>query len=137
MLVLNGHLESFMQRLRAIELRCIDQDRGRLIEVDYAALPFAPRRTFVVSNVPAGTTRGGHAHKECEQILVCLQGRINIVAVLAESRAEIVLDHPRQALYVGPGVWTAQRYVDPGSQLLVCASLPFDTDHYATAPEPK
>jgi hypothetical protein len=97
MQILSGSLDSFMGRVRVIELRWVDEARGQLIEIDHASLPFLPRRTFIVTNVPAGTSRGGHSHRECEQLFVCLQGSITIDAAFGDERAEILLDVPRLA----------------------------------------
>ena len=137
MQILSGSLNSFMGRVRVVELRWVDEARGQLIEIDHASLPFLPRRTFIVTNVPAGTSRGGHSHRECEQLFVCLQGSLTIDVAFGDERVEILLDVPRLALYVAPGIWTRQRYNDFRSQLLVCASLPFDADLYFPEPEAK
>jgi hypothetical protein len=36
---------------------------------------------------------------------------------------------------VAPRVWTRQRYDHDDSQRLVCASLPFNADHYLVEPQ--
>jgi hypothetical protein len=128
-------LERFMGRVRLVRLPCVEETRGKLIELDHASLPFLPQRTFIVDNVPRGTVRGGHAHQACEQLLVCLKGRVTIEIVFNDEQAEIVLDTPELALYVAPRVWTRQRYDDEDSQLLVCASLPYNADHYLVEPQ--
>ena len=37
-------------------------------------LPFVPVRYFIVYDVPSLELRGEHAHKRCEQFLICLHG---------------------------------------------------------------
>jgi UDP-2-acetamido-3-amino-2,3-dideoxy-glucuronate N-acetyltransferase len=120
----------FDRLVRLIEFGKVDEPRGTLVEFDYGTLPFVPRRTFVVMDVPPGTERGGHAHKECEQVLVCLEGRVVVSVVAGDRRTEVVLDRPANGLYVGAGVWARQRYEAAGTRLLVFASLPFRADSY-------
>ena len=127
-------LQPFSGRVRLIELRQVAEPRGRLVEIDYGSLPFTVRRSFVVDRVPAGVVRGGHAHRECEQILICLQGKVRVNLRLADNRAEVLLNDNSQGLYVGAGVWFEQRY-DTDARLLVLASLPFDSDSYVDDPD--
>lgn len=134
MLTRQADLEAFEGRVRFVELREVDEPRGRLTGIDYAALPFVPCRSFIVSAVPDGVIRGGHAHEKCEQLLVCLQGRLQVELSFNRQHAEISLTDKAVGLYVGPRVWAGQRYFD-NAMLLVLASLPYDPDSYIDDPE--
>jgi UDP-2-acetamido-3-amino-2,3-dideoxy-glucuronate N-acetyltransferase len=127
-------LETFEGRVRFVQLREVDEPRGKLIEIDYATLPFAPCRSFIVGNVPDGLIRGGHAHEKCEQILICLQGRLEVEVLFRRRRAEITLNDKATSLYIGARVWTRQTYFE-NAKLLVLASLPYDSASYINDPE--
>jgi UDP-2-acetamido-3-amino-2,3-dideoxy-glucuronate N-acetyltransferase len=127
-------LEAFEGRVRFVQLREADEPRGKLIEIDYATLPFAPRRSFIVGDVPDGLIRGGHAHEKCEQILICLQGRLEVEVLFRRQRAEITLNDRATSLYIGARVWTRQTYFE-NAKLLVLASLPYDRASYIDDPE--
>jgi quercetin dioxygenase-like cupin family protein len=105
-------------------------ERGRLVEFDFAALPFPVRRVFAVTDVPAGTERGGHRHRRGDQALFCLAGRVNVELRRGESRHEVTLAPDTGCLRAG--VWARQDYVADGSELLVFASEPFDPGDYDT-----
>lgn len=120
---------AFEGRVRLIPLRAIIEPRGRLIEIDHAALPFTVRRTFIVDRVPAGLARGGHAHRECEQALLCLQGRLHVRLMFNQRHAEVTLSDNGAALYIGAGIWSEQQY-QADTRLLVLASRPFDPNSY-------
>ena len=105
-------------------------ERGRLVELDFAALPFPIRRAFTVTDVPAGTTRGGHSHRDGVQVLVCTAGRVDVELRLGEERHELTLTPHTDGLCIAAGVWASQRYVEEGSSLLVVASEAFDPSSY-------
>ena len=118
------------ERLRLLQFRAATDHRGLLTEFDYAALPFPVQRAFAITNVPRGTTRGGHAHKKCEHVLVCLQGQVTVEAAFQSQRVTVVLNDSSAGLFIGAGVWAAQTYDRDDTVLLTFASLPYDQDSY-------
>ena len=123
-------LARFQGAVRLIELPVRADERGELVAFDHTAWPFIPQRAFMVDQAPAGVTRGGHAHKACQQMLVCTRGRLEIRIARGEAQARVTLDRPTQALFLDAGVWSQQVYLVEGSQLLVFASLPYDPQSY-------
>ena len=92
--------------------------------------PFAPQRLFVVDRVPPGTRRGGHAHRSNRQVLVCLDGHVDVELRASGSNARVELARGSPALLIEPGVWAAQTYRDAAAMLLVLASEPYDPDGF-------
>lgn len=92
--------------------------------------PFVPQRLFIVDRVPPGTRRGGHAHRSNRQVLVCLDGRIDVELRACGKQVRVQLAPGRPGLLVEPGVWAAQTYRDAASTLLVLASEPYDPDGF-------
>ncbi len=43
-------------------------------------IPFIPKRYFMVFGVPSAKTRGEHAHRRCEQFLICVRGHCGVVS---------------------------------------------------------
>lgn len=117
---------------RAKRVGCAPQcdARGMLLPFPFDAMPVVPVRAFVVSGVPAGTMRGGHAHVSCSQLLVCVQGRIEVCLRQDAEELLLTLEAGADGLLVAPGVWSRQRYLDPGSVLLVFADEPYDPASY-------
>ncbi len=105
--------------------------RGSLVACEFEqGLPFVPRRYFMVFDVPGADVRGEHAHRECHQFLVCVNGTVHVVADDGERRQEFVLDEKDSGLYLPPMTWGIQYLYSPGSTLLVFASHPYDADDY-------
>lgn len=93
-------------------------------------LPFAPRRYFVVLNVPTKEVRGEHAHRVCEQLLICVKGAVSCVVDDGTRRQEVLLDTPELALYLPPMVWGVQYKYSEDAALLVLASHEYDASDY-------
>lgn len=93
-------------------------------------LPFAPKRYFLVFDVPSRDVRGEHANRVLEQYLVCLRGACTVMLDDGKRREEIRLDSPRVGLYVPPMTWLAQYQHTPDVMLLTLASEPYDALDY-------
>ena len=93
-------------------------------------MPFAPRRYFVITDVPNDKVRGEHAHRKLQQFLVCLRGRCSIVVDDGRNREEAMLDGPQAGLYVPPMVWAVQYKYSADAVLLVLASAEYDPADY-------
>lgn len=106
--------------------------RGCLCPHPFHHMPFMPQRSFVVSQVPAGTVRGGHAHRTARQLLFCVAGRIDVLMRAGGEEAGVVLADGACGLLLEAGVWAQQTYAAEHSVLLVYASEPFDPGGYVT-----
>lgn len=102
--------------------------RGSLVAGEN--LPFVPRRFFTVFDVPSAETRGSHAHRVCEQYLICLRGAVSAIVDDGNRREEIRLDRPDFALYMPALTWGTQYRYTPDAVLLVLASDPYDNNDY-------
>jgi UDP-2-acetamido-3-amino-2,3-dideoxy-glucuronate N-acetyltransferase len=116
--------------VKVIHLPLISEPRGSLTFGEYDAhLPFIPLRYFIVFDVPAGQTRGQHAHRRVTQALICLTGSIAVAVDDGQRRDEIILDSPARALIVPPRIWAAQTFAS-GARLLVLCSETYEADEY-------
>jgi UDP-2-acetamido-3-amino-2,3-dideoxy-glucuronate N-acetyltransferase len=114
-------------------LKAFTDERGTLSFAEVGdGLPFAPQRYFLVYNVPVGATRGGHAHRRCEQYLIAVRGTVAVTLDDGQSRMEHLLERPDQGLHIPAGIWGEQRYVSDDACLLVLASEPYDANEYLT-----
>ena len=114
-----------------IDAQVFADERGKLSFGELGnGLPFAPARYFLVYDVPAGQSRGGHAHRSCEQYMIAVSGTIRVTLDNGQSRSEHVLDRPDLGLHVPAWTWGEQHYVGGDARLLVLASEPYDPADY-------
>lgn len=105
--------------------------RGSLVAAEFSSdLPFVPQRTFAIFDVPSQDVRGEHAHRACEQVLVCLRGAVRCLVDDGHERAEVLLDRPDVGLYMPAAIWGTQYGYTADCVLLVLASLPYDGADY-------
>jgi hypothetical protein len=117
--------------VRLYELPLLVDLRGGLSFAEYdTSLPFPPRRYFLIFDVPSKDVRGEHAHRKCQQLLVCAKGSCSVVVDDGENRTEILLDRPNLALYLPPMIWATQFKYSKEAVLLVLASETYDADDY-------
>lgn len=114
-----------------IDLSEIVDSRGSLIVGEVGRqLPFVVNRIFMVSKVPPGEPRGIHAHKECHQFLVCVNGSVKAMVDDGNSREVVELTSPGQGLHMPPLTWGCQYDYSEDAVLLVLASHGYDPDDY-------
>lgn len=105
--------------------------RGSLSFAEYGqALPFIPKRYFIVYDVPTKEVRGEHAHKALHQFLVCVRGNCTVMVDDGANRQEFYLDSPLVGVYIAPMVWGVQYKYSADAMLLVLASDVYHADDY-------
>jgi UDP-2-acetamido-3-amino-2,3-dideoxy-glucuronate N-acetyltransferase len=114
-----------------IRMTRVDDLRGGLVAANFASdLPFVPQRFFTVFGVPSADVRGAHAHRQCQQLLVCVQGSVRSMVDDGTNRQEFMLDRPDFGVHVMPMIWGTQYHYSSDAVLLVLASHPYDADDY-------
>jgi dTDP-4-dehydrorhamnose 3,5-epimerase-like enzyme len=126
-----AHGTSTVRGVELIKLtRALDL-RGELIAGEAASdIPFTPQRFFVIKEVPSRETRGAHAHKTCDQFLICLVGSVRAIVDDGQNRAEYLLDSSDSGLFMPAGIWGTQYHYSSDAVLLVLASHAYDSSDY-------
>jgi UDP-2-acetamido-3-amino-2,3-dideoxy-glucuronate N-acetyltransferase len=93
-----------------------------------ADVPFPITRVFVVNAIEA-IDRGAHAHRECQQLLVCVNGKVLVTVDDGRDQAKVELKQAGQGLFIPAGLWAAQAY-EAGAILMVMASHDYEEADY-------
>lgn len=106
-------------------------DRGQLIALEeFKDIPFAIRRVYYMYDTGEGVTRGFHAHKTLEQILICIHGSCKVLLDNGQEKKTVSLERPYEGLYVGNMVWREMFEFSPDAVLMVLASELYDESDY-------
>jgi len=104
---------------------------GELVPVELGRdVPFPVRRLYTITGVPAGETRGCHAHRKTRQAIFCLRGEIEILLESREGREKVLLDSPARGLLLEPMAWHEVTCLSEGCVILVLASTPYEEADY-------
>jgi UDP-2-acetamido-3-amino-2,3-dideoxy-glucuronate N-acetyltransferase len=118
--------------LRFLSLKEYADERGRLRVVEVGGcLPFTPLRSFIISDIPNGKTRAGHA-LSCEMFLVVILGACLLTAMSAAGVEQHLLTPAKGGVYLPPGTWLLLSDFEPETIVVVYASETFDRTRYFT-----
>ena len=106
-------------------------ERGQLIALEeFKDIPFKIRRVYYMYDTGEGVVRGCHAHKNLQQILICIHGSCKIKLDNGEETSIIPLDKPYEGLFVSNAVWREMYEFSPDAVLMVLASELYDESDY-------
>ena len=115
---------------KVIDFPRIVRPQGSLTPVDGSFVPFDIARVYYLYDVPGGGTRGGHAHKELQQIIVSGMGSFAVELDDGCRRKTVRLNRAYYGLYVPRLIWREIVDFSSGGICLVLASLPYEEKEY-------
>ena len=115
-----------------VELDKHQSDRkGNLSIVENGqTLPFDVKRVYYIYDVPGGESRGAHAHRELEQLIVAASGSFTVTLDDGKCKRSFLLNRPYQGLYVKPGMWRDLVDFSSGAVAMVLASEVYQKEDY-------
>ena len=117
-------------RLVELPLHLGDGDGGQLTVVEGENhVPFPIERVFTL-RAPSGTIRGGHAHRLCNQLMICAFGVIEVICDDGKERKSFLLDRTNLGLLVPSKVWATEKFYQSNSVLLVVCDRVYEADDY-------
>ncbi|HET9603915.1 MAG TPA: FdtA/QdtA family cupin domain-containing protein [Gemmatimonadales bacterium] len=109
----------------------IEDERGNLTFIEAERhVPFAIRRVYYLYEIPPGAARGGHAHKQLEQVLIAASGSFDVVLDDGRTRRRVTLDRADRGLYVPRMIWRELEHFTANSVCLVMASAYYAAEDY-------
>jgi hypothetical protein len=122
---------------RLIDLPKIFMPEGSITPLEGASevVPFEIARVFYLYDVVGGAVRGGHAHRELEQLIVAVMGGLTVSLWDGEQRRDVELNRAYQGLYVPPPIWTDLVNFSSGAVSVVLASRHFEESDYIRDPD--
>lgn len=93
-------------------------------------IPFDIKRVYWTYYTPQDVVRGGHAHKELQQVIVAVSGTITFnIETLDGYKETFVLDHPSKGLFIPKLIWRDIHFTH-NAVLLCLASEYYTEDDY-------
>jgi dTDP-4-dehydrorhamnose 3,5-epimerase-like enzyme len=120
-----------IENCKIINLPRITDPRGNLTFIEGGKhVDFDIKRVYYLYDVPGGAERGGHAHKELQQLIIAISGSFDIVLDDGYEKKRFHLNRSYYGLYICPMVWRELENFSSGSVCMVLASIFYDESDY-------
>lgn len=113
-----------------IDIDKVHDTRGNLSVVQGNDIPFEMKRVYYLYDVPSGARRGGHSHKDQQELLVALSGSFDVILHDGNEKKTVTLNKPNVGLFIINGIWRELENFSSGAVCLVIASDVFDEADY-------
>lgn len=121
---------------KIIELPKISDPRGNLSFIEGGIhIPFDIKRAYYLYDVPGGSDRGSHAHKNLHQFIVAMSGSFDVMLDDGKEQKRFHLNRSYYGLYVCPMMWRHLDNFSSGAVCMVLASEHYDEADYVRSYE--
>lgn len=104
---------------------------GSLVAVENNKnIPFEIKRVYYVWGTKKEVIRGKHAHKNLEQVIICVSGSCDFILDNGEEKETIHLDNPSQGLYIKNTIWREFTNFSEDCVVVVLTSQLYDESDY-------
>lgn len=116
---------------KIIELPVIHDRRGNLTFIEGTRhTPFDIKRVYYLYDVPGGAERGGHAHRNLEQLIVAMSGSFDVILDDGRNKKRFHLNRSYYGLYIPKLIWREIDNFSSGAVCMCIASNYYDESDY-------
>ncbi|MCY1292314.1 TDP-4-oxo-6-deoxy-alpha-D-glucose-3,4-oxoisomerase [compost metagenome] len=120
-----------MALIKWASFNTIGDGRGQLVALESNKnIPFDIKRVYYMTGMKPGAPRGFHAHRQLQQVAVCVAGYCRFILDDGRTREEAWLDSPAKGLVIGDLIWREMHDFSPDCVLMVLASEYYDEADY-------
>ena len=116
---------------KLLNFNILGDNRGSLISLEQNSnIPFDIKRVYYIYSTKNDVRRGFHAHRDLEQVLICVSGNCKVLIDDGRAKEDVMLDSPDKGLMISGLVWREMFDFSEGCVLMVLASDFYDEADY-------
>jgi dTDP-4-dehydrorhamnose 3,5-epimerase-like enzyme len=120
-----------MSLIKLIEFNRLGDDRGGLISLEQNQnIPFDIKRVYYIFDTKEGVARGFHAHKDLQQVAICVKGSCRFILDNGVQSESVILNKPNIGLFINSMIWREMHDFSEDCVLMVLASNNYDEADY-------
>jgi len=116
--------------IQIVEIPKVKNANGNIGIVENDVVPFDIKRVYYLYDVPSSAKRGGHAHKNLQQLLVPLSGSFDVVLKDGVDEVTVTLNKPDKGLFINSNTWRELENFSSGAVCMVIASQVYAEEDY-------
>ncbi len=106
-------------------------ERGSLVAIEEQRdIPFAIRRVYHIFDTQDGVRRGLHAHRQLQQVMVCLKGSCQLLLDDGQEKMILNMQNNSRGILLDRMIWHEMYDFSSDCILLVLASDYYDESDY-------
>ena len=120
-----------IKNCKLIDLPKISDPRGNLTFIEgNHHIPFDIKRVYFLYDVPGGAERGGHAHKQLQQLIISISGSFDVILEDGYEKRRFHMSRSYYGLYLGSMIWRERDNFSSASVCMVLASTVYEESDY-------
>lgn len=117
-------------KIEIIEIPKIENSLGNIAVIENDIIPFDIKRVYYLYDIPSSSSRGGHSHRNLQQVLIAISGSFDVILKDGTSVRTVTLNKPDKGLLINKNIWREIENFSSGAVCLVLASDVFDEEDY-------
>lgn len=116
-------MKNIISKCKIIKLNTKRNQKGLTTFIqENEKIPFKIKRVYYLYNTKKNTIRGLHRHKKLNQLLVCINGKVEVTLEANSKIKKVLLSSPNLGLLIYNKVWREIKFKKKNTIILVLAS---------------
>lgn len=106
-------------------------ETGKLVALEKGNdIPFEIKRVYYIWDTYKEAVRGKHAHRNLQQVIICVKGSCDFILDDGTNREKVHLDDPSKGLFITNNIWREFTNFSDDCVVMVLASEHYQRDDY-------